>query len=243
MVAAIIQARLGSTRLPGKVLKRINGDPLIKIVINRIKKCTRIDKILLATTVNPLDDELVKWCIDNGVDFFRGNETNVLERYYEAGKSIEAEVIVRITADDPFKDPAVIDTLIGMLMTDDLDFVYNNNPTSFPEGLDTEVFKFTAIEQAYNANTTDFEKEHVTQYFYHNPSIFKMKNYAYKEDVSNIRLTIDTKEDFELAKIIYSKLSPNGEMFYLKDILKLLEKEPHLLDLNKNIKRSLMYDK
>ncbi len=243
MVAAIIQARLGSTRLPGKVLKDLNGKPLIKNIIDRINKCAMVDKILLATTVNSVDDELVDWCRSNNVDCYRGDENNVLDRYYEAAKSIGADIIVRVTADDPFKDPVVIDNVIKMLETEDLDFAFNNSPTSFPEGLDTEVFKFSAIEKAHNADTTDFENEHVTQYFYHNPSLFKMKNYPYTRDVSNIRLTVDTDEDFVLAKQIYSKLSPNNEMFYLEDILKLIDKEPDILKLNMNVKRSAMYVK
>ena len=243
MIAAIIQARLGSIRLPGKVLKKINGKPLIAQIINRLGCCKNIDNILLATTTNSIDDKLVEWCQDNGVACFRGDENNVLKRYYDAATAIKADIIVRITADDPFKDSKVIDSVINLLLQNNLDFAFNNSPPSFPEGLDTEVFTYEAIGRATQAETTDFEKEHVTQYFYHNPDKFKMQNYAYKEDISYMRLTVDTEKDFELAKILYSKLSPHGEMFYLDDILSLFKNEPGLLNINKGVKRSAMYEK
>ena len=243
MTSAIIQARLGSTRLPGKVLKNLNGKPLIEQIVNRLKYCKNIDNIVLATTTNVVDDKLVSWCEKNNVSCFRGDENNVLKRYYDAATQYKSDVIIRITADDPFKDPKVIDSVIDMLETENLDFAYNNNPPSFPEGLDTEVFTYSAIKQAAETETTDFEKEHVTQYFYHNPQIFKCKNLSYKENVSHIRLTVDTEQDFELASKLYSKLSPNGEMFFLEDVLALIKKEPELLEVNKGVKRSAMYEK
>ena len=243
MTSAIIQARLGSTRLPGKVLKSLNGKPLIEQIINRLKYCKNIDNIVLATTTNEVDDKLASWCKENNVSCFRGDENNVLKRYYDAATQYKSDIIIRITADDPFKDPKVIDSVIDLLKTENLDFAFNNNPPSFPEGLDTEVFTYSAIKKAAVAETTDFEKEHVTQYFYHNPQIFKCKNLSYKENVSHIRLTVDTERDFELASKIYSKLSPNGEMFYLEDVLDLIKKEPELLEVNKGVKRSAMYEK
>ncbi len=243
MTSAIIQARLGSTRLPGKVLKELNGKPLIEQIINRLRYCKNIDNIILATTTNEVDDKLASWCKENNVACFRGDENNVLKRYYDAATQYKSDIIIRITADDPFKDPKVIDSVIDLLNTESLDFAFNNNPPSFPEGLDTEVFTYNAIKQAAEAQTTDFEREHVTQYFYHNPQIFKCKNFSYKENVSHIRLTVDTEQDFELASKIYSKLSSNGEMFYLEDVLALIKKEPELLEVNKNVKRSAMYEK
>lgn len=243
MTAAIIQARLGSTRLPGKTLKILNERPLIFHIINRLKFCKQIDTIILATTINPIDDELEKWCEDNKVICFRGDEYNVLKRYYDAATKYKVDIIVRITADDPFKDPDVIDSVITLLKTEAFDFAFNNRPPSFPEGLDTEVFTYKALKQAFEAETSDFEKEHVTQYFYHNPGKFKLANFAYKKDVSNLRLTVDTEQDFELAEKIYGKLSPKGQMFFLEDILSLFDKEPDLQTINKGVKRSAMYEK
>lgn len=243
MVAAIIQARMGSTRLPGKVLKELNGKPLLENIINRLKYCKRVDKIIVATTNNKVDNDLEIWCKERNIQCFRGDENNVLNRYYEAAKAAKADVIVRITADDPFKDPLVIDAVIEQLLTENLDFSFNNYPPSYPEGLDTEVFTFEAIEKAINAETSDFEKEHVTQYFYHNPSLFKLKNFSYNTDISNFRLTVDTDKDFELAETIYSKLAVNDAMFYLEDILKLFNENPELVNINKDVKRSAMYVK
>lgn len=241
MISAIIQARLASTRLPRKVLKDLNGKPLIEQIINRLNFCQKIDNIVLATTTGKIDDELVDWCLRNGVSYYRGDESNVLKRYYDAATEFNADVIVRVTADDPFKDPQIIDSVIDLLLANKLDFAYNNAPPSFPEGLDTEVFTYEAIKRAAEADTTDFEKEHVTQYFYHNPQMFRNQNLSYKENISHIRLTIDTEQDFKLAQKIYQELSPNGEMFYLENILALIKENPELLDVNKNVKRSAMY--
>lgn len=243
MAMAIIQARLGSIRFPGKVLRELHGNSLISYVINRLQYCKRIDDVIVATTVNPRDDALVAWCEKNHVKHFRGDENNVLKRYFDAATKFHANVIVRVTSDDPFKEPAVIDDVIAMLESENLDFAYNNFPPSFPEGLDTEVFTYEALKKAVYAETTDFEKEHVTQYFYHNPHIFKCKNLPYERDVSKIRLTVDTDKDFELAEAIYERLSPNGEMFCLEDILALFDAEPDLLNMNKGVKRSAMYEK
>lgn len=243
MTTAIIQARLGSTRLPGKVLMNLNGKPLIQRIINRLHYCKQIDNIVLATTTNTIDDNLVEWCKKNYIPCFRGDEKNVLKRYFDAATAYNADIIVRITADDPFKDPKIIDSVIDMLKNNKLDFAFNNSPLSFPEGLDTEVFTYLALKKAYEANTTDFEKEHVTQYFYHNPNKFRMKNFAYEKDISFMRLTVDTKQDFDLAEKIYEDLSPEGQMFYLSDIISLFEKKPYLLELNKGVKRSAMYEK
>ena len=243
MTAAIIQARMGSTRFPGKVLTDLNGKPLLAQIINRLRYCRNLDEIILATTTSGKDDGLADWCGDNGVPCFRGDEDNVLKRYHDAAVSSKADVIVRVTADDPFKDPRIIDDVINLLKDGGLDFACNNCPPSFPEGLDTEVFTYQAIRKAYEAETTGFEKEHVTQYFYHNPGMFRTGNLPYREDISYMRLTVDTGQDLELARKIYSRLSPSGEMFYLEDITALFEREPDLLDINKGVKRSAMYEK
>lgn len=243
MVVAIIQARLGSTRLPGKVLKPINGEPMLKHIINRLSYCNEVHEVVVATSTSYKDDKLVDWCKDNGICYYRGDEDNVLKRYYDVANEMDAKIIVRVTADDPFKDPIVIDDVIRLLKKDNLDFAYNNSPPSFPEGIDTEVFTFDALSRAYKNCVSDFEKEHVTQFFYHNPSLFRMKNLSYSEDVSSIRLTVDTDEDFVFAEEIYCRLSPNKEMFFLEDILSLLKSHPELLKINESVKRSTMYVK
>jgi len=243
MIAAIVQARMSSTRLPGKVFADIEGYPLLWHIINRIKKSKSIEKIIIATSTNAYDDKLEKWCFENGVSCFRGNENNVLERFYFSAKKFKVETIIRITADDPFKDPEIIDNVISMLKNENLDFAYNNHPPSFPEGLDTEVFTFTALEKAYLSATDPFELEHVTQYLYRNPEIFRQKNFSYKKNISNLRWTIDREKDLEMAKTVYRFLYKEKEVFLLNDILNLLVKEPWISDINADVERSSMYKK
>ncbi|MCP4157904.1 MAG: NTP transferase domain-containing protein, partial [bacterium] len=163
---AIIQARTGSTRLPGKVFLKLKGKPLIWHVVERLKGSREIDGILLATTENPNDQKLETWAVEHDVPVFRGSEADVLSRYYHAAQSVEAGTIVRITADDPFKDHQVMDRIIRFYRENQLDFAYNNNPATYPEGLDVEVFSFEALEKAHRESKEPFEREHVTQYFY-----------------------------------------------------------------------------
>mgnify|MGYP000716508216 CR=1 FL=1 len=241
MILAIIQARVNSTRLPNKIFSDIEGKPLIWHVVNRIKSSKKNEKIVIATSVNPLDDKLEEWCIKNNLDCFRGSEDNVLERFYFAARKYNGEIIVRITADDPFKDPEIIDEVINILISENLDFAYNNYPPSFPEGLDTEVFTFRALEKAYQSTNDPFELEHVTQFFYRNPQLFKQKNFSFKKNISNLRWTIDTEKDLEMARAVYKFLYKENEIFLLNDILSLLEKENWIEKINLDTERSTMY--
>ena len=175
-VVAIIQARCGSTRFPNKVFADICGKPLIWHVINRLKFAYTIDEIVLATTTNSLDDKLYEWAILNHITVFRGSENDVLNRYYNSAITCKADIIIRITADDPFKEPLIIDRAVRVLQEEKADFVCNNYPPTFPEGLDVEVFTRKALEVAESKSVSSFEREHVTQYFYRNPSDFKIIN-------------------------------------------------------------------
>lgn len=241
MVAAIIQARVGSTRFPNKVFAELCGKPLIWHVVNRLKWSKKIQNILLATTLNPADTSLEKWARANNIEVFRGSENDVLSRYYHAALSSKATTIVRITADDPFKDPEIIDKVVDIYFSNNLDFAYNNNPPTFPEGLDTEVFSFQALEKAEKESLNAFEREHVTQYFYRKPEIFKQMNIPYSEDLSFLRWTIDTKQDLEMAKQVYKYLYKENKIFLMNDILRLFKDEPHIKKINMDVKRSNMY--
>jgi spore coat polysaccharide biosynthesis protein SpsF len=241
MIVAIIQARLGSTRFPRKIFAGLAGKPLIRHVIDRLKYSEKIDKIVLATTGTTTDDELAAWALTEGVALYRGSENNVLERFYFAAKEFSAGIVVRITADDPFKDPVIIDRVISKLQDENLDFAYNNHPPTFPEGLDTEVFTFSALESAYSKSVDDYEKEHVTQYFYRNKSLFKQANYSNEQNLSELRWTIDTGLDYEMAKRVYDILYVPGEIFLTDDILKLLKQHPEIAQINKEVARSDMY--
>lgn len=242
MVGAIIQARVGSTRLPGKVLMELSGHPLIWHVINRLKQAKKVEKIILATTVNPNDDVLVEWAERNGVDCFRGSEDDVIFRFYGAAKAFNLNTIVRITADDPFKDPEIIDQVVKMFEENNLDFACNNNPPTFPEGLDVEVFSFKSLQEAMQADLSDFEREHVTQYFYHHPEKFKQGCLGNEKNISYLRWTIDTPLDWQMADLVYQHLFSKKEVFLMADILDLLERHPEISQINQKEKRSAMYN-
>lgn len=240
-IVAIIQARTGSTRFPNKVFCELEGRPLIWHVFKRLIRSKYINNFILATTTNSKDDALVSWAIEQGINYFRGSEEDVLSRYYNASLRESADIIVRITADDPFKDYTVIDNVIELLIEGKLDFAYNNNPPSFPEGLDVEVFTMNALERAFIHASSDFEKEHVTQFFYRNKDDFKQANYCNEIDLSYLRWTIDTEIDYKMASIIYKELYKEGKIFLMNDILSFLKNKPSIAMINSNVQRSNMY--
>lgn len=243
MITAIIQARMGSSRLPGKVLIEFSGNTLLGHIIERIVFSKSISKVVIATTTNPADNEIVKWADHRKIACFRGSETDVLNRYYEAARAFQATAIARITSDDPFKDPKVIDDVCAMWREQSLDFAYNNKPPTFAEGLDTEIFSFDAISKANRDAVDPFEREHVTQHFYRNPSKFRQNNLASPLDYSHLRWTIDTAQDMAMAQEVYKNLYKPGKIFLAKDILELLDKKPEIARMNQDVKRSDMYKK
>ncbi len=243
-VNAIIQARCGSTRFPNKVFSIIDGRPLIWHVVNRLRYTESIDDIIIATTTNPQDKELEHWCKKNKIKVFCGNEEDVLNRYYEAASRYPSDYIVRITADDPFKEPAIVDKVIKKLIEENMDFVTNNYPPSFPEGLDCEAFTFNTLLIMENEATDPFEREHVTQYVYHNPGKFKIGNVSSEKDLSFLRWTIDTLDDYEMVNRIYkNRLNDNTDILLMDDILDILDRYPEISKINSKVKRSSMYQK
>ena len=240
-VVAIIQARTGSTRLPNKVFCELSEKPLLYHVIQRIKLSSEIDKIVVATTTSNNDDSIDNWAKENGVSCFRGSEENVLERYYYAAEKYKADLIVRITADDPFKDYRIIDKAVRIMQEYNLDFVCNNSPVSFPEGLDVEVLSMSSLRKSYQYSTTKIEKEHVTQYIHLNKDKFNIYNIQNSINLSHHRWTIDTWEDYKFTKIIYENLYVKDQIFSPEEIYNLLDQKPYLLDINKHVTRSTLY--
>lgn len=241
-VNAIIQARCGSTRFPNKVFALIDGKPLIWHVVDRLKYAKKIDDIIVATTVSAKDDKIEEWCRDNNVHCFRGSEENVLNRYYSASEAFPSDYVVRITADDPFKEPKVIDAVITKLIEEGYDHVTNNLPPSFPEGLDCEAFKKEALDRSEKEAETAFEREHVTQYIYHHPEIFKIGNVSNDEDLSYLRWTVDKDVDFEMVKAVYAHRNPKNKGILLMDeILDILKANPEIAKINSEVERSAMY--
>lgn len=238
-ISAIIQARTSSTRLPNKIFLPLGNEALIWHVVDRLKYSQLINHIVIATTNNPNDNIIEKWAARNHLDCFRGEENNVLSRFYNCASYHKSDIIVRITSDDPFKDPSLIDEAIKLLLNKKLDFVYNNFPPTFPEGLDVEVFTYNVLKESFKNCILTYDKEHLTQFMYKNN--FKKKNILNNENLSNLRWTIDTVNDYDMAKKVYEKLYKQSNIFLTDDILLLLKKHPYIKFINNNVTRSQLY--
>ncbi len=217
----IVQARMGSTRLPGKVLKEVCGKPLLEILLGRLKRATKVNEVIVATSIKEADTAIVELCHRLRTAVFQGSEEDVLNRYYEAAKFFKGTTVIRITADCPLMDPALVDQIIGSFK--DCDYVSNTLERSFPKGLDVEVFSFEALERANQEASDPYDREHVTPYI---RTHFKTKNIRYHEDRSSDRWTVDTPEDFELIQKILEKLYPSTPNFTTADIFHLLSQNP-----------------
>ena len=243
-VVAIIQARMGSTRLPGKTLTEICGKPLLQHIIERIQHCEFIDDIVVATTENKEDYAIIKLSDKLGVKSFTGSENDVLDRFYQCAKKFDADIVVRVTADDPFKDPDVIDRAVKELISDKgLDYVSNTIKPTYPEGIDIEVITLKALERAWKEADKKSEREHVTPYIWNNPEIFRVSNFENDINLSNLRWTLDTPQDLEFTRDIYKRLYSADSIFFMNDILELLRKEPWLASINTGIERNTGYKK
>ena len=238
VVAAIIQARMASTRLPGKVLLDINGKPMLLRLIERLRYSKFIDKIIVATSTNKEDDAIYEFLLNHNTDVFRGSQNDVLNRYYEAAKFFKVDIIVRITADCPLLDPYVMDKVIEVFVNGKKTIVTNAGidpaKRTYPRGLDVEVFSFTSIENANTYAIKDFEREHVTPYFYKLTE--EVQHIEYESDLSSYRLTVDTREDMDLIQIIYNHFR-NKKIFYLEEIMTFLRTNDHLSKINKHVKQ------
>jgi len=242
-IVAIIQARMGSSRLPGKTLADIMGKPLLYHIVQRIKASKYINEIIIATTTESIDQAIVKFARENNLLFYKGSVNDVLDRFYNAATRVNADIVVRITADDPFKDPVVIDKVIKHLITHpELDYVSNTIKPTYPEGLDVEVLRSNALKNAYENAKLRSEREHVTPFIWKNPEIFNVANVENDEDLSHYRWTLDYEEDLEFARKVYSGIY-KGEVFLLEDILSFLKENPQVSDLNKGIVRNEGYMK
>ena len=226
MIIAIIQARTGSTRLPGKICMQIEGKTLLELFINRVKPSKKIQKIIVATTTLKQDDPIIDICKKANVEYYRGSENDLLDRYYQCAKLNGASIIVRITPDDPFVDHEVIDRGIDTFLNNNVDFVTNHFEPTYPEGLDMEVYSFQALERSWNEAKRPSESEHVFPYIQNNPDKFKIINFKQDTNYSHLRWTIDHQCDFDMTKLIYSYLYKSKPIFLQQDILDLIEKHP-----------------
>lgn len=236
---------MGSTRLPGKVLMSLCKKPLLYHLIERVKRAKFIDRVIIATTEKAEDDRIEKFGKQVGIDVFRGNAEDVLDRYYRCAKKFGGDVIVRITGDCPFIDPAIIDETIKCFLDNNFDYVSNAYPVpSYPDGLDVEVFTFEALESAWRKAGLSSEREHATSYIWKNmDKIFSLGSVKYPIDLSGKRWTVDNKADFKFASEIYDNLYSRKPFFDMNDILQLLKRKPELEDINKGIGRNEGYAK
>ena len=233
MIGCIIQARMGSSRLPGKVLMNSgNGMPLLYYVINQLRHCSKVKNLVIATTTNQEDDEIEKFADNNSVDVFRGKEKDVLDRYFQCAKKYSFSTIVRITADCPLIDPQIVDKVIEQFFSENYDFATNTLTRTFPIGTDVEVFSFSALNKAWENARLPSEREHVTPYL-RNKENSKIINVENTKNISNLRLTVDRIEDFELIKQILNNISINP--IHLEDVLELFSRKPELIEINKHI--------
>ena len=202
-IVCIVQARVGSTRLPNKVMRSINGIPMIGLLLERLSKSQQITQIVVATSVDKNNTMLVDYVKNLGYVVFQGNENNVLERYYQAAQQENADVVVRITADCPLVDALLVDKVVGQFLQDKVDYASNREPATYPDGLDVEVMLMSALAQAYRKASTDHEKEHVTPYLIETKKI-KKTYLTHIQDLSFLRWTVDELEDFQVIENVFN---------------------------------------
>ncbi|MDU6036795.1 MAG: glycosyltransferase family protein [Clostridium butyricum] len=238
-IVCIMQARYGSSRLPGKILKEICGKTILEHDVERLKLVPNIDEIVIATTTEKQDDKIVNEAKKLNVKYFRGSENDVLSRYYLAAKENKADIVIRITSDCPCIDYYILEDMINIFMKEiaNVDYMSNILERTYPRGYDIEIFKFSALKKAFLMADKEYEREHVTPYLYNLDNNFKRLSYKNDKDYSRYRVTVDTKEDFEVIKLIYEGLFNKKGYFLLNDVIDFLEKRPYIVKINENIEQ------
>jgi spore coat polysaccharide biosynthesis protein SpsF len=240
-VVAIVQARMSSTRLPGKVLKNLEGETVLARVVRRLRRAEGIDELLVATTDNAADDAIVAECRSCSVPVFRGDEEDVLDRYFRAAQLTKAQIIVRITSDCPLIDPEIVDKTISAFLEERPDYASNSVVRTYPRGLDTEVISFDALAKAWQTARTPYQRTHVTPYIYEHPAEFKILSVTADTDYSKHRWTVDTAEDLEFVRAIFARLKDRAA-FRSRDVFDLLDREPELMELNRSIMQKALQE-
>ena len=234
----IIQARMGSTRLPGKAMLNVEDQkPVLYFVIKQIQECKLIDKIIVATTTNEEDNQIANYSKNLGIDFFRGSPENVLDRHYQCAKEYSISTIVRIPSDKPLIDPEIVDSVINSFKNNSCDYITNflPNPT-FPSGTEVEVFSMNGLERVWKKAKLPSEREHVTNYFSNHEDEFEIAHIENSKNLSYLRFAVDRMEDLELVRLIVSKIKKRPIL--MKDVVELFNKEPELSKINKNVSRN-----
>jgi spore coat polysaccharide biosynthesis protein SpsF len=236
---AIVQARMSSSRLPGKIMRPEVGRPLLELLVERLKRARRVDEVVIATTTNDGDDLVESLTQRLGIGCFRGSEHDVLDRVLRAAHAAQADVIVEITGDCPLIDFEVIDDLVDVYQRNDYDYVANILTRTYPRGLDTQVFATSVLEEVARLTNDPADHEHVSLYIYEHPERFKLHNVesGLPKEFWDLRLTVDTAEDFELVRRIYEELYSVNPAFTLKDLIELFQRQPELRGINQHIRQ------
>ena len=222
---------MDSTRLPGKVMMKLNGITSLQCLINQLEYSESINRKIVATTTNKEDDIIFEFAESKEIDVFRGKSLDVLDRYYQCAKKYSSDHIVRITADDPLIDPQIVDRLVRFYIKEDFDYVSNCEKQTFPYGTEVEVFSFISLSNAWRKAKRAVEREHVTPYIINNPNEFSTTCIASPTDLSHLRWTVDRKEDLQFVREIYKRISKRPIL--IEDILKVIEENPSLIEINK----------
>lgn len=234
---AIVQARMGSTRLPGKVLAPVLGEPLLGHMMERVLLARNLDRVVVATTEESADDPIADYCRTRGYSLFRGDEGDVLDRYHRAAEQANASTIVRLTADCPLIDPQVIDRVVSVYKDGTYDYVANTAPppATYPDGMDLEVFSRASLVKAWQEAKRPSDREHVTFYFWQNPQMFRTYRVDHDPDLSSYRLTVDYPEDLQLVRAMLEALLPGSPAFTMGDVIEHMQTHPELIRLNDQI--------
>jgi len=233
----IVQARMTSTRLPGKVLLPLAGEPMLTRLLERLRRVLRAHGIVIATTTNATDDAIAALCVQQGVPCHRGSEHDVLSRYADAARLQGADVVVRITSDCPLIDPELIDQVIAAYQEGDSDYVSNMLLPTWPYGMAVEVFSAAALDQAHAEATQPADREHVTPFLYAHPERYRLRNVTSPVNLSQHRWTVDTPEDYELVSRLFKALYPARPHFTQTDILTVLDAHPDWIAINQHIRQ------
>lgn len=236
-IVTVIQARTSSSRLPNKILLPLAGKPLLYRMFERVEASKLKGTIVIATSNEPADDVVENLCNVFGINCYRGNLSDLLDRHYQAAKLYNAKAVIKIPSDCPIIDPQIIDKVIKFYLDNNnrFDYVSNLHPPTYPDGNDVEIMSFTALENAWNNAKKDFEREHTTPYFWENPDKFKVGNVEWETGLDysmTHRFTIDYQKDYDFLKRIYDELYPENNKFTLQDILDLLERKPEIKKIN-----------
>src|SRR3989344_6061245 len=243
-IYAIVQARTTSTRLPGKVLEEIEGKPMVWHVMNRVLAAETVDKAVLAFPDTKENDMIQMLAEKHLWEYARGSEDDVLARYVSALTLFPCDHVVRITADCPLADPAIIDLVVKEHLESSADYTSNTLKRDFPRGLDVEVFRVVVLEQAHREAKQPYAREHVTPYIYEHPEVFLLRSVEAPKALKrpDLRLTVDTKEDLELVRAIYGNLYEPGKIFGLQEVIALFHQYPDLKDINAAVKQKTLGD-